>query len=349
MIARGRCDSLALVHARVCLPFLALVVGCNGAALRVDGRFDAGTPVDAASGPDAGMPMDGGTGMDAARVDGGGGCVRAMPPEPAPWTVPSTGGPAGETVTACLTRAPSPSTDDRVPQSQRYELTTFGGGADTQSVSCGGTADGTWYYAANAQRFACGQHVRLVDEARTHCVIVQVADIGPNVCVEVGAGAPVWDVSPLAAQHLFGGTSYGWSDHVGVLGAPVGSANALGPCDAQLADPASYLRGFVGGPCTSDADCAYTGGVCRREAQGFPGGHCTLACPTGSCPDEAGARAFTGCADLTGQGDPGCAARCDHTLFPETGCRDGYGCYDVPNPSNPSAPNRFVCLPLPCL
>lgn len=323
---------------------IALLAGCNGPSVHIDGRFDAGG-VDAAAAMDGGMPIPD-SGMDAAMNGDGGVCTRATPPSPATWTVPSTGGPSGETVTACLARAPSPNIDTRIPEGQRYDLTTFGGGTDTQSVSCGGSADGTWYYAANAQRFACGQHVRLVDAARTHCVIVQVADVGPNICVEVGAGDPIWDVSPLAAQHLFGGMSYGWSDRVGVIGAPVGSGNPLGACDATLA--ASPLSGFVGGPCTSSADCTFTGAVCRTSAQGFPGGYCTLPCATGSCPDAAGANAFTGCADLTGAGDALCAARCDYTLFPTSGCRDGYGCYDRPHPTNATLPHRRVCLPLPC-
>lgn len=335
---------------RLALPLAlaALFPACTTPSLHIDGRYDVG------AGVDAGTPFDGGGTDDAfvppadGAMPGDAGCTPSTPPSPAAWTIPSTGAPAGETVTECLARAPSPNVDTRLPEDQRYDLTTFGGGADTQSVSCGGTADGTWYYAANAQRFTCGQHIRLVDAARTHCVIVQVADVGPNVCVEVGASAPIWDVSPVAAQHLFGGTSYGWSDAVGVIGAPVGSANALGDCDATLASPSSYLAGFIGGPCVADGDCGFSGGVCRTEADGFPGGYCTLACPTGSCPDQAGANAFTGCADLTGLGDPLCAARCDYTLFPTTGCRDGYGCYDRPHPITPTSPHRRVCLPLPC-
>jgi hypothetical protein len=324
-----------------------VLAACGTPVTHIDGRYDAGG-VDGGGSMDGGGPSDGGA--DAFMGSDGGSCTRATPPSPAMWTVPSTGGPAGETVTACLARAPSPSTDDRVPEDQRYDLTTFGGGADTQPTSCGGMmADGTWYYAANAQRFACGQHVRLVDAARTHCVIVQVADVGPNICVEAGAGAPIWDVSPLAAQHLFGGTSYGWSDRVGVIGAPVGSDNALGPCDPQIADPSAFLRGFIGGPCTSAADCGFAGAECRTEAQGFPGGHCTLPCGATSCPDQAGPNAYTGCADLTGMGDDACAARCDYTLFPTTGCRDGYGCYDRPHPTSTTAAHRRVCLPLPCL
>jgi hypothetical protein len=327
-----------------------VLTACVDPSVHIDGRYDVGSSgVDAgASVHDAAFSGDAGA-NDAYISMSDGGCTRATPPSPAGWTVPNTGGPAGETVTQCLARGPTPNVDSRVPADQRYDVTTFGGGTDTQATSCGMTADATWFYAAGAQRFPCGQHIRLVDPARAHCAIVQVSDTGPNVCVEVGAGAPIWDLSPLATQHLFGGSSYGWSDRVGVIGAPVGSANALGDCDATITDPSTYLAHFVGGPCTSDADCTFTGGVCRTAAQGFPGGHCTVPCGTGGCPDQAGANAFTGCADLTGSGDVACAARCDYTLFPTTGCRDGYGCYDRANPTNPTGAHRNVCLPLPCM
>lgn len=329
------------------IAWVALVVACNDPSVRIDGRFDAGNVDSAMMARDSGLPpMDGGASDDAFMS--GDACTRAIPPSPAAWTPANTGAPAGETVTQCLARGPTPNVDARVPADQHYDVTTFGGGTNTQPTSCGMSADATWYYAAGAQRFACGQHIRLVDPARTHCVIVQVSDTGPNVCVEAGAGAPIWDLSPLATQHLFGGTSYGWSDRVGVIGAPVGAANALGPCDATISNPTTYLAHFVGGPCTTSVDCTFTGAVCRMAAEGFPGGYCTVPCATGSCPDQAGANAFTGCADVTGTGTALCAARCDYTLFPTSGCRDGYGCYDRANPGNPSAPHRAVCLPLAC-
>src|SRR5215472_14279617 len=33
------------------------------------------------------------------------------------------------------------------PASGDYGLTSFGGGRDTQTMACGGLADGSWYYA----------------------------------------------------------------------------------------------------------------------------------------------------------------------------------------------------------
>lgn len=326
------------------IAFVCLVLaGCDVSPRVIDSRYDAGVPPSDAPGTDA-PGLDAGS-VDGGSVDGGGdaGCVLEPAPTPATWVSVDTEGPAGESVSACLSRVGS-LTDDRLPESQRYEVTTFGGPGDEQPVACGGMdADGTWYYAANRQRFACGQRVRLVTPDRGECVVVEVADLGPNACVEEAGGQPLWDVSPLAAQALFGVTSVGYSEHRGVLGAPVASTNALGPCTAPAAPD---LAGFIGGPCTTDGDCSFTGGMCLRSSAGFPSGYCTLACPTGSCPDRAGSFAFTGCAEMGGA--PNCAARCDYTLF-ATGCRAGYGCEEVPHPTNPAGADRRVCLPLACL
>lgn len=318
----------------------ALGCGDDGGTIRVDGRYDGGPRAeeDAGDTPDAG-DTDAGFGSDAGPgVDAG-----CDPPSPAAWVPVDTGGPAGESVTACVARVGS-RTDDRLPDDQRYDLTTFGGPGDEQPVSCAGAAmaDGTWFYAANAQRFTCGQKVRVVNEARTRCAIVEVADIGPNACVEEAGGRPIWDVSPLAAQELYMVSSVGWSEHRVVFGAPVDSTNTLGACD-HLADSAAFLRGWIGGACASDADCGFAGGTCLRQSAGWPGGHCTSTCTT-SCDDRPGPNAYTACANLD-DGTTRCLARCDYTLF-ATGCRDGYGCYDSAHPT--TGRNRRVCLPVTC-
>ena len=342
---RGVRGGLLAVVGAVCV---ACVVGCGGEDVStIDARLDAGEALpmdggvverDAGPGPgrDAGVPGDAGPGTDGA-------CTPMPPPPPPAWVPVDTGGPAGESLSACIARVGA-RTDNRLPADQGYDLTTFGGPGDVQPVSCAGaaTADGTWFYAANAQRFTCGQRVRITDEARTHCVIAQVADIGPNACVEEAGGRAIWDMSPLAAQELYGVSSVGWSEHRAVRGAPVDASNPLGVCD-HLADPAAFLRGWVGAPCTSAADCTFAGAVCRTPAEGYPGGHCTQTCTT-TCPDRAGPNAYTACANVPGDTTE-CIARCDFTLF-ASGCRDGYGC--VANAHPTTGTMRWVCLPIAC-
>ena len=313
-----------------------LHIACGTGPLVIDARDDAGAR-DAGASPTDGGGMDAAMMMMDAGVESDAGC---MPAPPLPdWVPVDTGGPSGESVSACLARLGS-DTDDRRPVDQAYDLTTFGGPGDEQPVACPGTADadGTWYYAANSQRYACGQKVRLVNEARTSCVIVEVADLGPNSCVEEAGQMPIWDVSPLAANALFGVSSVGWSEHRQVRGAPVDNRNALGPC--TLGGSGSFLAGFVGGPCTSAADCRYTGATCLT---GLPGGACSLDCTT-SCPDATGSVAYTACVDVGAARQ--CMARCDFTLF-AAGCRDGYACERRPHPTG-AGEDRWVCLSAAC-
>jgi hypothetical protein len=123
------------------------------------------------------------------------------------------------------------------PADGRYVMTTFGGGSDTQSVACGGRlADGMWYYAADRQRFGCGTHLKVENPANGACVILQVADAGPDICVEQAAAKPVLDVSPLASQHLFGTSGSGWSDGR-IVHVTVTSEATLGPCPAPPPPP----------------------------------------------------------------------------------------------------------------
>jgi len=266
--------------------------------------------------------------------------VQARCEAPPRWIPVDTDGPDGEKVLGCLRRLGRGVTDKRIPADQRYELTTFGNPGDEQPVDCETElrADGTWYYAANKQRFPCRSRVRLVDAKRTRCVIVQVADTGPHVCVEEADGQPTWDVSPLAARQLFGIDQAGWSEKRAVYGAPVAPDTPLGPCD-HLADPAALARGSVGGACANDTGCGFDGATCLAESAGWPGGHCSASC-SGQCPETAGPHASSVCA-LDAGGEARCLARCDYTLF-ASGCREGYSCCDTPDVSG--APSR-VCLP----
>lgn len=138
-----------------------------------------------------------------------------------------------------------------IPSNNRYYLTTFGGGSDTQSVACGGRqADGTWYYLADAFRFGCRAKIRITNPANGKSVIAQVADVGPATWVEQNAGMPVIDASPLVSQYLFGTRSSGWSDRRVVTATPVDASAPLGPEGASGASAviaAILLAGMTAG------------------------------------------------------------------------------------------------------
>jgi len=116
-----------------------------------------------------------------------------------------------------------------INENNNYFLTTFGGGSDTQPMACGGTADGTWYYMADKQRWGCGAVMQIVNPSSGACVQAQVADVGPDICVEEAACFSIVDASPLVSSALGFGSSSGWSDsnEVNVTPAP---NNNLGPC-----------------------------------------------------------------------------------------------------------------------
>lgn len=118
-----------------------------------------------------------------------------------------------------------------IPSDHRYFITMFGGGSDAQNVACTGMprADGTWYYVADRQRFGCGTKLRISNPATGTSVIAQVADYGPNICVEQAAGGPIIDASPLVVQALFGVSSYGWEDRKAVIADVVDPSTPLGP------------------------------------------------------------------------------------------------------------------------
>jgi hypothetical protein len=94
----------------------------------------------------------------------------------------------------------------------------------------------------------------------------------------------------------------------------------------------AFNEGFIGGPCTVDADCDYEGGVC--EPAGFCSLQCTLARPF--CPDRTG-NASTFCIDL-GAGRGGCVAQCDAA---EPMCLAGQTCIEATRFGREDA--RTVC------
>ena len=100
-------------------------------------------------------------------------------------------------------------------------------------------------------------------------------------------------------------------------------------------------RGFIGSACEGDEDCGYDGGICLTE--GYPNGMCSLDCDK-YCPDEAGFP-VTFCSDDLDLGSGGgCVSRCDFELFPDEGCRPGYGCVLSERANEPST-EKYVCLP----
>lgn len=118
-----------------------------------------------------------------------------------------------------------------IPPDNLYFLTTFGGGSESQSMSCPNMppADGTWYYAADRSRFGCGARILISNPANGRSVVAIVADYGPNICVEQAAGKPVLDASPMVSRHLFGSDSSGWSSRNLVQVTVVDPSTPLGP------------------------------------------------------------------------------------------------------------------------
>lgn len=106
-------------------------------------------------------------------------------------------------------------------------------------------------------------------------------------------------------------------------------------------------RGFIGSPCTNDNECSYEGGVCLQDAEGFPGGMCSSECDL-YCPDEDGFPT-TFCvapSDLPESPlDAGsCSSRCDFQIYPDDGCRDGYGCVMAARNTQPNT-EVYTCIP----
>lgn len=121
------------------------------------------------------------------------------------------------------------------PANGVYYITTYGGGNETQKQACAGAAlaDGTWAYIADLARFGCGAKVKI--SANGKSCISQVADCGPNKCVEDAAAYnscnshfPIIDASPFITKHLFGTSGAGWSDKLKVTATVVSGSATVG-------------------------------------------------------------------------------------------------------------------------
>jgi len=106
--------------------------------------------------------------------------------------------------------------------------------------------------------------------------------------------------------------------------------------------------GFIGSPCDDAMDCAYEGAICLTD--NITEGLCTLPCDR-ICPDKAGFP-VTFCIDgaeidTSSEKVPengACVSRCNFELFPETGCRAGFGCAEQARYTEPET-TTYVCLP----
>ena len=192
-----------------------------------------------------------------------------------------------------------------IPPNGEYVVTTFGGGSDTQSMACGGIADGTWAYVAGSARFSCGTKL-LVEANGKHCV-AQVADCGPNRCVEeaasgsCGTHSPVLDASPFITKYLIGQSQAGWSerktvtakviDSSSVVGCPGNPVTGSGGSGGNSGNGGSGAGGSTGS-CTAPTclGCGDCNSVCMCESgiQVF----CDVLC--GSAPGGTGGTTGTG-------------------------------------------------------
>lgn len=153
-----------------------------------------------------------------------------------------------------------------IPADGVYVMTTFGGGADTQPMSCGGIADGVGWYAASRQRYGCGAKLQV--EANGKCVVVSAMDYGPDVCVEAAAHSPVLDMSPRAAEVLYGVSGAGWSDGLTVVATEVASDTPVGECTSTSTGSGSTGSGSTGATGCSSAtlDFDVDAGDCVQAA-----------------------------------------------------------------------------------
>jgi LAS superfamily LD-carboxypeptidase LdcB len=114
-------------------------------------------------------------------------------------------------------------------------------------------------------------------------------------------------------------------------------------CPREEAPKLDPNEGFIGGECASEQDCSTLDEPRMCLLDSYPGGHCTIPC-TLYCPDRAGSNAATFCVATEDEPTVGtCHSKCDQTLFPGTGCREGYACSEASRPNG--AGTGSVCLP----
>ncbi|MEO7328802.1 MAG: extensin family protein [Minicystis sp.] len=172
-----------------------------------------------------------------------------------------------------------------------------------------------------------------------------LALFAPGAAISCAGTTPVEGTSATTAGA--GGGSSASTTSSGDGGAGVGGGTGVGGAGGSGGggEIPPINEGFIGGPCESNADCAYMDGFCLPEAKGFPGGMCSLDCAL-FCPDKEGA-VSTFCAEPAALGTMSteglCTTRCAYGLSP-SGCREGYQCQAVPRHDQP-ATVVYACVP----
>ena len=166
----------------------------------------------------------------------------------------------------------------------------------------------------------------------------------PCAAISCADGDPVDPTGSTTAAGV-GGSSSASTTSSGDGGSGVGGGTGTGGSGVGGSAIPPINEGFIGGPCDSNADCAYMGGFCLPEAEGFPGGMCSLDCDL-YCPDQDGA-VSTFCTEPANLGttsaDGLCTTRCAYGLSP-SGCREGYQCQAVPRHTQPETV-VYACVP----
>lgn len=112
-------------------------------------------------------------------------------------------------------------------------------------------------------------------------------------------------------------------------------------CEREVFPEPLPNDGFIGGSCSGDGDCSGIGAGAFCLQGDYAGGHCTLPCEQ-FCPDRPGFNAPTFCVAAPESGGL-CHSQCDTTMFPETGCREGYRCTIGHRPNGSKSAD--VCVP----
>jgi len=141
-----------------------------------------------------------------------------------------------------------------IPADDTYYITTFGGPGEGQNMwICGykSTDNGSWAYMAGHERFGCGKVLIKHPSLDKYCV-AEVADCGPNKCVEeaacfcgCGGHEPILDVSPFITSHLFGITASGWSEKREVIAWQVDATEPIGCFNGGVEPDSGTLMGVV--------------------------------------------------------------------------------------------------------